>query len=371
MTDRLPKNKRKPAKNFTGLSPERSRALSSSDVIGVNSGIAGTKMVEPCGLYNKAECEKVITPPDHAAGCAIVLGRDREHTLTSGYMADGDTQSFAIRLVAGFGACIPGYEGWPKDIKGYWPDVPPDGGPPPLYVNPSNTYDGAILYLSQKCDVDDDFNCATGKAGNIKSRPAAVMKADAVRVISRDGGIKLIANTDRYHGGGERTTSLSTIDFIVNNDDAELQPLAKGENLRELLKDFRKWTKEITVQINNIVLAQMELNAALATHRHAMPDSMLTTIPNPLKSAAGVPVPYTVGEYKVSGFVLSAPEDNSVIGTGPSLRLSTAVGKNNSTHTQATSPNLISIQKRLDDLERDYLSNSGPTYILSNNVNTT
>jgi hypothetical protein len=328
-------------------------------------------MIEPCGKYHKAECEKVITPPDHEAGCAIVLGRDREHTLTSGYMADGDTQSFAIRLVAGFGACIPGYEGWPKDIKGYWPDTPPDGGLPPLYVNPHNTYDGAILYLSQKCDVDDAFNCATGKAGNIKSRPAAVMKADAVRVISRDGGIKLIANTDRYHGGGERTTSLSTIDFIVNNDDTSLQPLAKGENLKELLKDFRKWTKEITVQINNIVLAQMELNTALATHRHAMPNSMSTTIPDPKKAAAGFPGPYSVGEYKASGFVLGAPEDNSVVGTGPSLKLSAAVGRNNSTHTQATSPNLISIQKRLDDLERDYLSNSGPTYILSKNVNTT
>ena len=85
MTDRLPKNKRKPAKNFTGLSPERSRALSSSDVIGVNSGIAGTKMVEPCGLYNKAECEKVITPPDHAAGCAIVSVSYKHLTLPTNH----------------------------------------------------------------------------------------------------------------------------------------------------------------------------------------------------------------------------------------------------------------------------------------------
>ena len=365
---RLPKTKRKPAKQFAGLDPGRSEIISSSPV-GTNSGISGTRMLEPVGRYLEAECEKFIHPPDHPGGCGIVLGRDRVHTPSTGYMSEGDTQAFAVRIVAGFGACHPGVPGWPKEIKGYWPDVPPTGGPPPEYFSPSNEYDGAILYLSQKSDVDEDFNCAAGTAGKIENRPAAVMKADAVRIISRDGGIKLIANTDRYHGGGERTTSLSSIDFIINNDDSTLQPLVKGYNLTDFLKEFKRWVNEILIQLNTVMLTQMDLNTSLATHRHMMPGAMMTSIPDPKKAAAGIPGPYTVAEYVGSGLA-PVPEADPVVATAPSGQLAMAVSQYNSTHMQSTSPNLLSISGVLDGLERDYLNPTGPTYILSRNVNT-
>ena len=78
---------------------------------GASSGFGNARHIEPTGYYNKSECERVVSLDDlegKSSGCAVILGRDRPSTLMSGYGGTGDTQAFAIRLVAGFGACIPG-----------------------------------------------------------------------------------------------------------------------------------------------------------------------------------------------------------------------------------------------------------------------
>ena len=375
MTDKLPKNPkdRKPAQNFVGIDPDRK---------GYKAGAEGGRMLEPAGTYDKAACEKFIHLDDHPGGCGIVLGRDRPHSKKSGYMGPGDTQAFAIRLTAGFGACLTGSpdktKPWPKDkagnnlIKGYWPDLnyggtkDNDGNLPKLYFNPSNKLDGATIYLSQKSDIDEDFNCAGGTIGKITGGSAAVMKADSVRVISRDGGIKFIANTDKFHSGGGRIHTVQGIDFIVNNDESKLQPLVKGDDLNEFLKMIRRWLNEVLVQLHIVTLSQMDLNTAIATHRHVMPGPTLTPIPDPAKMGA----PYTVTEYMLAGLA-PAPEMDPVVATAPSGLLATSVGRFNATQAQATIPNLLLISQTLDGMERDYLNPIGPNYILSRNVNTT
>jgi|10_taG_2_1085330.scaffolds.fasta_scaffold38102_2 hypothetical protein len=354
---RFPEKQTIPAINKKGLNPRLAQILAEAPE-GTSTGVGCTKRPEPTGVYNKAECEYVLGLDDldgKMGGVGIVIGRDRPHSVNSGYGGKGDTQAFAIRLTAGYGACSPGFF-LPPDEGGYYPDINPNNQKT-LFHNPSNRYDGATLYLSQKCDVDKDFYCADGSMGGpVSARSAAVMKADAVRVISRDGGIKIIANTDTHHAGGKKTRALPTIDFIVNNDDLGLQPLAKGDNLNDAMKQIKNWINEILIQISNLSKSQMDFHKAVAKHTHKLPDSAAVIVPTPL---GPTPTP-----------VSSAPP---LTKTSVSINndLASAAGEHAAFAGGTVEQNLLAISSVLDDIERDYLSPSGPNYILSRNVNTT
>lgn len=351
---RTQKNKDAPAIRLTGTPASVQEAMAEAP-IGSNTGVGNTKRFEPTGIYNKAECEHYIGLDDldgKMGGVGIVIGRDRPHSLNSGYGGKGDTQAFAIRLTAGYGACNPGFFG----ADGHYPDINTMNGET-VFNNPSNRYDGATLYLSQKSDVDKDFYCADGSMGGpVSARSAAVMKADAVRIISRDGGIKIIANSDKEHTGGKRTRALSTIDFIVNNDDVGLQPLAKGDNLNAAMRQIKNWINEILIQVSNLSKSQMDFHKAVAKHTHQLPDSVAVVVPTP---AGPTPTP-----------VSSAPP---TIPTGVLIdtNLATAATQHATFAGGTVEQNLLAISSILDDIERDYLSPSGPNYILSRNVNTT
>ena len=193
--------------------------------------------------------------------------------------------------------------------------------------------------------------------GPVSARSAAVMKADAVRIISRDGGIKIIANSDTEHTGGKRTRALSTIDFIVNNDDVGLQPLAKGDNLNAAMKQIKNFLGEILIQVSNLSKSQMEFHKAGAKHTHQLPDSAAVIVQIPGQPPAPTPVS-------------SAPP---LIKTSVSINkdLALAAGEHAAFAGGTVEQNLLAISSILDDIERDYLSPSGPNYILSRNVNTT
>ena len=352
---RYPEKQTVPAIDTKGLDPRLSQLLAEAPK-GVNTGVGCTKRPEPTGIYNKAQCEHYIGLDDldgKQGGVGIVVGRDRPHSVNSGYGGKGDTQAFAIRLTAGYGSCNPGFFG----AEGFYPDVNPNNQES-LFHNPSNRYDGATLYLSQKSDVDKDFYCADGSMGGpVSARSAAVMKADAVRIISRDGGIKIIANSDTEHTGGKRTRALSTIDFIVNNDDVGLQPLAKGDNLNAAMKQIKNFLGEILIQVSNLSKSQMEFNRAIAKHTHSLPPSAAVVVPTP----TGVPQ------------TLPASSVPPTIPTGVLINteLALAAGQHAAFAGGTVEQNLLAISSILDDIERDYLSPSGPNYILSRNVNTT
>ena len=343
-----------PVINMKGLDPRLAQILAEAPE-GHNTGVGCTKRPEPVGIYNKAECEHFIGLDDldgKMGGVGIVVGRDRPHSVNSGYGGRGDTQAFAIRLTAGYGGCNPGFFG----AHGYYPDINPNNQET-LFHNPSNRYDGATLYLSQKCDVDKDFYCADGSMGGpVSSRSAAVMKADAVRIISRDGGIKIIANSDKEHTGGKRTRALSTIDFIVNNDDVGLQPLAKGDNLNDAMKQIKNWINEILIQVSNLSKSQMDFHKAVAKHTHQLPPSAAVIVPTPLgptpTPASSAPPTIPTG-VMIDGGLAAAATQHATFAGG------------------TVEQNLLAISSVLDDIERDYLSPSGPNYILSRNVNTT
>ena len=107
--------------------------------------------------------------------------------------------------------------------------------------NKSTQLDAARIYISQRADIDSPeyFNLAEGKVGNLTNRSAIAIKADSVRIIGREG-IKLVTSTDTYSGGAGQFIgdNIQGIDLIAGNNDSDLQPIVKGDDLAKILDDL-------------------------------------------------------------------------------------------------------------------------------------
>lgn len=209
-------------------------------LIGLNSG----RSAEAVPRYIKADGERVITNSNNSW---IVLGRDRESNLTSGYGGAGHTGASSIDLVVGRASFSPSDE---------------------LYSDPNFDTDAARIYISQKSDIDDYLSLVDGSVGNSKSRSAIGLKADSIRLAARQG-IKIVTNVGDTNSFGGMLLATKGIDLIAGNNEDELQPIPKGENLVEAIKDINKNLSKLNAVVLNFMTNQTILNAAVQVHTHA------------------------------------------------------------------------------------------------------
>ena len=154
-----------------------------------------------------------LSPSDkliRKGNCGIRLGKDRDGARTSGEGGAGSSKCAAIDIVAG-------HMGWLAKKRNKRGKV--------LYADPDFRIDAARIYISQKSDVDGYFSLVPGSVGNTNMhdlRSTVAIKADTVRIIGRG------ATDNKYTKG-------YGIDLIAMNDDKDMQPLVKGDNLRECL----------------------------------------------------------------------------------------------------------------------------------------
>jgi len=277
-------------------------------------GIANSKKIEPIPNFRKAPSEDI-----HVNGqnnCQIVTGRDRPAGLLSGYGGRGDTQSASIDIVVG--RHIP-----PEGVEDESGDI--------IYVDPNFEKDAARIHISQRTDVDNNFNISDGKVGNSVGRSGIVLKADAIRIVGREG-IKLVTKTERMNSLDGEILLTKGIDLIAGNKGGQLQPLVKGRNLVKFLNQIQDDLVAIVGMINSLATKQVALDAILAAHTHIV-------TPDPTS---------------ITGF-----------GTLPSLTL--AVGTTIDS-VGISSLDFPSHQNQLIDIAAtttEYLSSDGPKYILS------
>ena len=79
--------------------------------------------------------------------------------------------------------------------------------------------------MSQRTDIDNNFNLPGGSVGQSEAKSGIAIKADAVRIIGRDGR-KLVTGTDTYDSQGVRI-DIQQGDLIAGINDEHLQPLVK------------------------------------------------------------------------------------------------------------------------------------------------
>jgi hypothetical protein len=216
------------------------------------NGVLGDPMLEPIPKYIRAQNEKAYSQ----GNSHIVLGRDRPGSRASGYGGQGHTGASSIDLVVG------------------------RGGPSPdatTNVDPNFRSDGARIYISQKTDIDTNFNLAAGAQGNMNARSGIGIKADAVRVVGTDG-IKLITRTEPENSKGG-FASYNGIELIACNDETDIQSIVKGENLVEALTQLEARLTELSSIVLNHLKDQLQFNLKVASHTHVAPQAPVGAIP--------------------------------------------------------------------------------------------
>jgi hypothetical protein len=235
--------------NIDGL-PATMRAIAEGGIDNLNlsanttSGVFGDTILEPIPKYIKAQNEKTYSQ----GNSHIVLGRDRPASRASGYGGQGHTQASSIDLVVG------------------------RGGPSPdatTNVDPNFRSDGARIYISQKTDIDTNFNLADGAQGNMTARSGIGIKADAVRVVGTDG-IKLVTRTEPQNSKNG-SASYNGIELIACNDETDIQSIVKGENLVEALTQLEARLSELSSIVLNHLKDQLQFNLKISSHTHLVP----------------------------------------------------------------------------------------------------
>ena len=251
--------KKKKVKNLDHIPAKMREAIEGSpqQAEGVKGmGLNCENMPEPVPFLDQAESEKVVSNGNNAW---IVLGRDRPGPKGSGYGGMGATQAGSIDLVVGrMGATK-------------------DGPKSNIYTQPNFAGDAARIYISQKTDIDKNFGLASGQVGLSVARSGIGIKADAVRVIGREG-IKLVTGTSsrrERNSAGEKLKTTFGIDLIAGNDDetVELEPIPKGDRLVEALKDMNNRIDELNGLYTTLV-------TALISHVHPVAFGVAGPSPN-------------------------------------------------------------------------------------------
>tara|TARA_Y100000310_G_scaffold344601_1_gene458242 strand:+ start:2058 stop:3119 length:1062 start_codon:yes stop_codon:yes gene_type:complete len=225
------------------------------------TGLNNERTHEGVPTFDKAAGEYVYPENPSPSNAWIVIGRDRPNASPSGYGGAGATRCGAIDLVVGRMSAEP---------------------KPNVFVNPNFESDAARIYISQKTDVDANFGLKTGYVGLSKNKSGIALKADSIRIMSRQG-IKLTTlppNTEPSSTGCTMS-SIYGIELNAGNLDGSygvkgapfkrinyLQPIPKGENLTEALDVLSRHLEDLMTRLDSFVTHQMSFNQAISQHTH-------------------------------------------------------------------------------------------------------
>lgn len=305
----------KKAVDQSGLSREVRKILNERDERFVSStGIAGDPIQEGLPRYIKTPSEVEYS---NKSGASIVLGRDRMGSRFSGYSAKGDTQASSIDLVTG---------------RLSFKARAVDKNNKQAYCDSSAKFDAARIYISAKSDPDRNFSIADGSTGETKTKSCVVAKADVVRLLGREN-VKIVTGIDRRNSQGGEINTVGGIDLIANNDDSDLQPLCKGNNLVEALDKTISYMDGVLGILDAFLMSQMKFNESLVQHTHYSP-------------------------------FLAIP-------TTPSIDVVVPVGiKTSIEHLTRVKKSIVTMKTNLASFKVNYLKNFGERFILSRHNNT-
>ena len=195
---KLPKSVRDRAKALRDKLASDVKGKKEVDVVNpAGSGTNHTPGITPDISYDKSPNEKVVQQGD----AYITFGTDKPSGGMSGYGAKGALSAARIDLVVG-------------RMSGA---KPPNGS----YVGNSFQADAARIYISQLTDIDKNFGIDSGYIGEIKERSGIGIKADAVRVIGRDG-VKIVTgrakSTGEKNSLGGKIIPAPSIELIAGNN---------------------------------------------------------------------------------------------------------------------------------------------------------
>jgi len=240
-----------------------------------DNGLFHTAIPVQTVVYKDAPNEKVI----QNEGAYLVLGTDRPGGLASGYGGQGSNRANSIDLVVGRMSNARSGKGPPGAMGG-------DGA---AYVDNSFFADAARIHISQLTNIDKNFGIAEGNTQNIKARSGVAIKADAVRVIGREGVKIVTGEADSVSGygisgepnslGGKIVKPAPSIDLIAGNNTGDyitfggifnpietiniLQPAVKGDFTKDAFLELGNIIEDLWACTYALTLTQIIYNAIL------------------------------------------------------------------------------------------------------------
>jgi len=244
--------------------------------------------------FTQMPCEKII---DHG-NCQITFGVDRigilkpgkdkdnieiepQVLVDTGYGQNGEDGCYMIDIVAGRQSLfkidsLQTSEIEPLDAENLSAKLQTiqHQEEQRLTSGPSFVNDAARIYIAQKTDVDRAFGIINTPNGSPAARSAVAIKADAVRIIGREG-IKLVTYAGEddplLNSLGGPLGTRKGIDLVGANIDTaphDLQPLVKGYNLVMCLQQLMESNKYLKDTVVNIVEDMKQMSLDMASHIH-------------------------------------------------------------------------------------------------------
>lgn len=240
------------------------------------SGVSNQSSPQILTNFNQTNNEFVVRGKTNSL---IVLGHDRPRGIGSGFGGVGQSHCSAVDIIAGHMGTRP--VGEINEVK--------------ILSDKNFELDSARVYVSQLCNLDEYFGIQKSyiKTGGDKNskidiqvsdmRSGVGIKADSVCIVGREN-IKLCTHhqgvnslNNQIHPGG--------IDIIAGgvggvDTNLILQPMVKGNNLKDAIQDIIKSISEVQYLINDFIRSQLRINDFLMSHKHqqtalAHTDSML------------------------------------------------------------------------------------------------
>jgi hypothetical protein len=243
---------------------------------GMDTGLNNSARKQHIARRPKASGEKVYRGIKNNA--FIVLGNDRPGARSSGYGGLGDHHCDMIDLVAGLGGnevteAVNAIEDAVNIALGKTKTTK-KRKKKKVYTEPDFKWDAARIYICQKTDIDHNFKLVPGTVGMSVEKSAVALKADAIRIIARDG-VKIISSADSYNSQGGKRMTMAGIDLIAGNidkaPDHDLQPLVRGDNMVMCLQELYQHIADAIGIFHDMMKSQMEYNNAISTHQHISP----------------------------------------------------------------------------------------------------
>tara|TARA_R110000824_G_scaffold268546_2_gene457201 strand:+ start:8805 stop:9782 length:978 start_codon:yes stop_codon:yes gene_type:complete len=255
--------------NIKGLSKEKQRILKDATKKWKARNSGASNIQDPVGAYKNYSKD----PLEKAYGKGsswMVFGRDRTGEQTE------KSDKKPVTRDTGYGS-MPGDNCWIIDLvagrQSAFNVENADGkkvSTPPNFFN-----DAARIYIAQKTNVDYNFRLVDGKVGSPRARSAIAIKADAVRIIGREG-IKLVtgegAQIQQKNSRDGSLASIKGIDLIAGNwKDPDLQPIPKGDNLIECIEAIYEQMKNLGTMVSAFAKGVSSLEQDLRSHIHIAP----------------------------------------------------------------------------------------------------
>ena len=247
----------------------------------LGKGIGNSKTTEPIPQFAQADAERIL---ENGTNASLVIGKDRPGSMLSGYGGRGDSGAGSMDMVAGRMSHNPATVNENNET---------------VAINPDFKMDASRIYISQKTDIDENFDLVDGKVGNSKSRAGIGIKSDAIRLIAREG-VKIITGTDVKNSTGEKVISVGGVDLIAGNDDANLQPIPLGNNLNRSLRRLTNYVDKLSGILQDVITYQMKYNMKVQIHTHLTAFFGTPTAPSEMLIDAGIQVATDFAEVQTN-----------------------------------------------------------------------